>query len=182
MRLILAVGLAAACSRQAPSENPVAKMPAAAPSPANTAPGALLAWPVARFTAAQIAEVKSCTADKRAVQVYPETVTLEALPAASSLHDACSEATLAVACSKRLGTSEPPQACLDAYARAVTANPAFAFTDGLVGRYFGKLALVAPPPIARHALVGLTLDYKWTGMGTERAWSLKFAKPPQNPT
>jgi hypothetical protein len=172
---MLAVGLAAACTRQAPSENLVAKQPSAAPAPAKTAPSALLAWPVARFTDAQIAEVKSCTADNRAVQVYPETVALDALPAASSLHGACDEATLAAACSKRLGTSAPPQACLDAYARAVTANPAFAFADGLIGRYFGKLVLVAPPPIARHTLVGLTLDYKWTGMGTERSWSLKSA-------
>jgi hypothetical protein len=69
MRLMLAAGLAAACTRQAPSETPVAKQPSAAPAPARTAPSALLAWPVTRFTAAQIAEVKSCTAGKRAVQV-----------------------------------------------------------------------------------------------------------------
>jgi hypothetical protein len=80
-----------------------------------------------------------------------------------------------------LGTSAPPQACLDAYARAVTANPAFAFADGLISRYFGKLVLVAPPPIARHTLVGLTLDYKWTGMGTERSWSLKISDAATKP-
>ena len=180
-KLLVAFGFAAACTHQAPPESSVAKTPAPAPAPApakaapvKAAPDALLAWPVPRFTAAQIAEVKSCGAKERAVQVYPETVALDALPAASSLHGACDEATLAVACSKRLGSSDPPQACLDAYAQAVTANPAFAFADGLVGRYFGKLALVAPPPIALHPLIGLTLEYKWTGLGTERAWRVEI--------
>lgn len=106
--------------------------------------------------------------------MYPESVALDALPAASSLHGACDEATLAAACTRRLGTAEPPQACLDAYAQAVTTNPAFAFADGL-GRYVGKLVLVAPPPITRHALVGLTLDYKWSGTGTEWAWTVKVS-------
>ncbi len=169
VRFLLALTIAA-CTRAAPPDKPLANKPAVAPAPARPAPpGAVLAWPVARFTAAQIAEVKSCDADKAAKQQYPDSTEL---PAASSLHGACELATLASACAARLGKAEPTQACIDAYAAAVKANPAFAFAGSLVGHYFGKLALVAPPPAARRALVAVKLDYSWSGMGTAVAWTL----------
>lgn len=186
--LVLAIGFATACAHDAPSSPTTAPPTTAPPTTArpttvstDTKHDALFAWPVPRFTAAQLAEVKTCAAKKRAVHLYPETVDLGALSATTALDSACDEATLAAACARRLGTSEFSQACLDAYARAITANPAFAFADGLVAHYAGKLALVAPPPAARHAVVGLALDYKWSGTGPVRAWHVDITSATTNP-
>jgi hypothetical protein len=167
MRLFLVLTIAAACTRAAPPDKPLANKPAVAPAPKPAPSGALLAWPVAKFTAAQIAEVKSCAVDKSASKQYPDG---KELPAASSVAGGCELAKLAAACAARLGKAPPTQPCIDAYSAAVKANPAFAFAGSLVGRFFGKVALVAPP--TQRALAGVKLDYSWNGMGDAVAWTL----------
>jgi hypothetical protein len=150
-----------------PADQPLSNKPALAPAPKPAPNGALLAWPVARFTAAQIAEVKSCAVDKSAAKQYPDGVEL---PAASSVAGGCELAKLAAACAARLGKAEPTKPCIEAYSAAVKANPAFAFSGSLVGRFFGKVALVAPP--TRGALVAAKIVYGWSGMGDAVSWTL----------
>jgi len=55
---------------------------------------------------------------------------------------------------------------------ASRANPAFTFSAELTGAYFGKLAIVAAPPAARHRLASVVLDYTWGGLGDAVHWTL----------
>ncbi len=175
------VAFAAACGQ--PAATPVT--PVAAPPPlANTpapapkivaapAVDAVLAWPVAPFTKSQAAEVKSCDIDKLAKARYPKSVSVDALAGAFARHGACDDATFAAACAARLpDDAAVPLACLDTYRSVIKANPAFAFASELLGGYFGKLAQVAPPPIAARTLAGVVLAYKWGGLGTGVEWNV----------
>ncbi len=157
MRLPLVVALVAGCGGSpAPAPKPIANTPPApAAAPPRAPSDALLAWPVAPFTKAQLAELKACDVDKLAKSPPP-------VP-----HTACEQAAVAASCKQ-----DPSPACLDAYRAAVRANPAFAFNGALAGGYFGKLHVVAPPPAAEHALRTVVLDYKWTGYGDGVDWKL----------
>jgi hypothetical protein len=146
---------------------PIANTPPPAATPVRPPSDALLAWPVAPFSKAQLAEVKACDLDKLA----------KAPPSAP--HSACDHAAVAAACP---GEGDPTPACVDAYRAAVKANPAFAFATQLAGRYFGKLHVVAPPPAADHALVTVVLDYKWTGYGDGVDWKLTVHDASTKPT
>jgi hypothetical protein len=170
-RLAFALVATIACERQPESPEVVSNQPAVAlVKPASTA---LLAWPVVPFTKAQIAEVKRCDIATRAPAVFAKSVALDALGKAAKPKDACDQATLAQACAERLADDEdPPKHCLDAYRAAVSANPAYAFADGLPGAYFGKLALVGVPPAATRPLVAATIHYSWGGMGDGVDWTL----------
>jgi hypothetical protein len=114
----------------------------------------------------------TCDIEKLADDRYPKALTVDALPGAFTLRGSCDQATLAAACGMRLKHAAPPAPCLDAYRAAVTANPAFAFVSVLPGYYFGRVALVAAPPAADHALVNVVLDYKWSGLGQPVEWKL----------
>ncbi|HEY1552355.1 MAG TPA: hypothetical protein VGG28_31225 [Kofleriaceae bacterium] len=161
-----------------PAAPPVANAPAAdaaitaepAPPPAGEA---VLAWPVAPFTAAQVAEVKACDVDKVAESRYPKSVAIDALAGWFSRKSTCDAAVLAAACAGRLeDDAAPPPACLDAYRAAIKANAAFIYAGSLMGGYFGKVAQVAAPPIAARTLASVKLDYKWDGLGKGVAWTL----------
>jgi hypothetical protein len=133
----------------------------------------VLAWPVAPFTAAQVAEVKACDVDKLADSRYPKTIAIDALAGSFASKTTCDAAVLAAACAGRLEDDAPaPAPCLDAYRTAIKANAAFIYAGGLMGGYFGKVTQVAAPPIAAHALASVKLDYKWDGLGTGVAWTL----------
>jgi hypothetical protein len=153
---------------------PLANTPAPAPKVvAAPAVDAVLAWPVAPFTKLQTAEVKSCDIDKLAKARYPKSVSVDALAGAFARHGTCDDATFAAACAARLPEDAAvPPACLDAYRSVIKTNPAFAFATSLLGGYFGKLAQVAPPPIAGRALTGVVLAYKWGGLGTAVEWNV----------
>jgi hypothetical protein len=143
---------------------------------------AVLAWPVAPFTAAQVAEVKACDVDKLADSRYPKTIAIDALAGSFARKTTCDAAALAAACAGRLQDDAPaPAPCLDAYRAAIKANAAFIYAGSLMGGYFGKVTQVAAPPIAAHALASVKLDYKWDGLGTGVAWTLDIdalaAKP-----
>lgn len=153
-----------------PVAPPVANHPSAPAKP--VVPATVLAWPVAPLTAAQIAEVKSCDTGKLGTARYPATLVGDALVAAFAVATTCDRATLAVTCAARSKDGPISAGCLDAYRATVTANPAFVFASGLIGGYFGKLALVAPPPIATHALASVKLDYEWSGLGTGVKWTV----------
>jgi len=161
-----------------PSAKPPAPPSNHPPPPANGVPpppatAALLAWPVARFTPAQIAEVKGCEIEKLAQARYPKSMTIDKLPAAFAPHGTCDEATFAAACGYRLeDDKEAPPRCLEAYRTVIGANPAFAFSGQLVGAYFGKLALVAAPPPAKRPLASVDLVYEWGGLGDPVKWTV----------
>ena len=132
----------------------------------------VLAWPVAPFTPSQIAEVTSCDVRKLADARYPKDLAADALAGAFTPHGTCDEVALAAACAARVKHAALPVSCLDAYRTAIKANPAFAFASGLVGGYFGKVALVAAPPFAGHALENVVIAYKWGGLGQPVEWTL----------
>jgi hypothetical protein len=176
--------VAAACGAPTPPATPppapatpVANAPAAdaaitaePPAPSNDA---VLAWPVAPFTAAQVAEVKACDVDKLAESRYPKTITIDALAGSFARKTTCDAAVLAAACAGRLeDDAAPPAQCLDAYRATIKANAAFVYAGSLMGGYFGKVTQVAAPPIAAHALASVKLDYKWDGLGKGVAWTL----------
>jgi hypothetical protein len=180
-----ALVLAAACGHPAAVPTPIvantAPAPAAPPKP-RPASTALLAWPVAPFSPAQIAEAKSCDAAKLAGTRYPKALAVDALPGAFAPHGSCDQATLAAACAGRVKDGPLPATCLDAYRAAVTANPAFAFVSSLPGQYFGQVALVAAPPAAGHALASVVLDYKWGGLGEAVDWTLTIRDATSKPS
>ena len=167
--------------RQAPV---VANHPPPAPAPAKPASNAVLAWPVAPFTAAQVAEATGCDVDALATQRYAKELGVDALPAAFAAKSTCDHAVLAAACVARVKDKDgpPPAACLDAYRAAVGANPAFAFVGALAQGYFGQLPLVAPPPAASRAVTGLVLAYSWEGLGDKVAWTLTVTDAATHPT
>src|SRR5215468_9142903 len=117
--------IATACGSSAPAPAPPANHPPPG-TPSAPAANALLAWPVAPFTPAQIAEVKACDVGKLAESRYPKAIGVGELPAAFAPKTTCDQAVLAVACATRFGDDKPPPPCLDAYRAAVKANPAFA--------------------------------------------------------
>ncbi|HEY3807537.1 MAG TPA: hypothetical protein VGL61_33275 [Kofleriaceae bacterium] len=183
--LVIAV---VSCGTPAPSSttpaNPiVANRPAAdaaitaePPAPAKSPPDAILAWPVAPFTKAQVAEVKACDVDKLAESRYAKSLGIDKLAGAFTPATTCDRAVLAAACASRLGDGDKstPPACIDAYRAAITANPAFVYAGNLINDYFGKVTQVAQPPIASHALASVHVDYAWTGLGTGVSWTLDF--------
>ena len=144
----------------------------AAPPALATGP-AILPWPVAPFTADQAAAEKACDAEKLADQRYPKSMALDALPPALPTASPCDHAALAIACGSRVPDgSAAPASCVAAYRDAVTANPALAVAPGMPDNYFDRVVLVAPPPVAKHALASAELVYHWTGLGTEVSWTL----------
>jgi len=167
--VLVACGPAAKPPEAPPSNHPPAPK---TPPPPEPAANAVLGWPVARFTKLQITEVSSCGIEKLATSRYPKTMTIDALPAAFAPHGTCDEAALAAACGARFTDAEPPARCLEAYRTAVKANPAFAFAGELTGPYFGKLAIVGAPPVARRRLASVVLDYTWGGLGDAVHWTL----------
>jgi hypothetical protein len=176
----LSVGLAAgaACSKGASPEKVVAnKPPEVAPAPQRPpqkppASAALYRWPVAPFTKAQADEVNSCDTETLVKQRYPDALAVDALASAFARKTPCDHVTMAAACADRLGHAEPPPGCVEAYRDAVKANPAFAFSSGILGTYFDKAMLVDPPPAASHKVTKLVLQYKWTGEGDVVEWML----------
>jgi hypothetical protein len=155
----------------APTHAVVANTPPPPVTPRPTT-SALLAWPVAPFSAAQIAEAKGCDVEKLAAARYAKGLTIDALPGAFAPKGTCDQAVLAAACASRLNDAAPPPLCLAAYGAVVKANPAFAFVSVLPGAYFGKVVIAANPPAADHPLVNVVLDYKWGGLGTPVDWKL----------
>jgi hypothetical protein len=173
MRRLMVFVVSLGCQSSPPAPPPVANHPPQAPAKPAAADNAVLAWPVAPFTAAQIADVKGCDIEKLAAARYPKTMPVESMPGAFARHSTCDEATLASACATHVGEDATlPAACLDPYRAALKANPAFAFASGLTGAYFGKLAIVAAPPVARHALASLSIAYDWGGLGTPVKWTI----------
>src|SRR5258708_11922448 len=149
----LAFVAAVGCQSSPPAPPPVDNHPPPPPAKPAAPDDAVLAWPVAPFTAAQIADVKGCDIGKLAAKRYPKTMPVESMPGAFARHSTCDEATLASACAAHFGDDATlPAACLDPYRAALEVNPAFAFASALTGAYFGKLAIVAAPPAAKHAL------------------------------
>jgi hypothetical protein len=148
--------------------------------PAAPALGAALAWPVAPYTAEQIAAARGCALKALEQERYPADLASADLPARFAARTACDHAALAAACAARVkGHDAPPPACVDAYLAAVRANPAFAFIDNLPGGYFGAAPLVAPPPVAGRPIVAVTVAYTWGGYGEPVAWiaSVRDATP-----
>jgi hypothetical protein len=182
MRALLVVALAS-CGGHASSPVPpqVANHPTGPQKPVTPAVDAVLAWPVAPFTAAQIAEVKSCDTGKLGIARYPKTLEGNGLVAAFAAQTTCDRATLAATCAERTKEGALVTGCLDAYRAVVTANAAFVFANALTGGYFGKVALVAPPPIASHALASVKLDYEWSGLGTGVKWTFTAHDLATNP-
>ena len=165
--LLIACGGHGTQPAEPPSNHP-SPTPTPVPVPAGQA---LLGWPVAPYTKAQITEVKTCEIEKTATTRYPKTMKLAELPKAFTPQTICDQATLAGACGMR-GESEgePTDACVAAYVAAVKANPAFAWANELTGPYFGKVQLVAAP--TKRALVGAVLAYEWGGLGNPVAWTI----------
>ena len=159
--------------------NVVTPPPAVTPRPTVAS---LHAWPVAPFSATQLAEAKGCDVEALADKRYPKSVATDALATSFAVSSTCDRAVLAAACGARAKDAAPTEACLDAYRGAVKANPAFAFVSALAGPYFGKVSLVAPPPATTHALVAAVLDYKWGGLGTPVDWKLEIHDASTKPT
>ena len=160
----IAVGALGACGQ--PSQPRAVTLPSA--SATTTAPPVvhlghppsdrLLAWPVAPFTPAQIAEVKRCDAKDAGAGA------------------ACEQAVHAAACVASVDRSaSPPASCVAAYRAALSGNPAFAFSSALLRGWFGRVPIVAPPPSATRALTSVALDYVWDGLGKPVKWSLVAA-------
>jgi hypothetical protein len=155
--------------------------PPAAPDPAPS--DGALAWPVAPYTAAQVAEARGCHVVALAAARYPAALPVALLPIAFAPRTACEHATLASACAARIkGDASPPPACVDAYVAAVRANPAFAFIGNLPGGYFGATPLVAPPPGAGRPVVAVTVAYTWGGYGEPVAWIASVRDATTTPT
>ena len=162
MRALLV--LVAACGTSAsppPAAPPVANHPPPV-APVRAPSLGVLAWPVPAFTPVQIAEVKACDTAKLAEKRYPKSLAINALATAFAAKTTCERATLAAACGER-GDATFPAECIAAYAATLHANPAFAFSNGITGGYYGKQQIVDPPPIASHPLASVKLDYKWSG-------------------
>lgn len=173
MRIWPIVVALSACGGGGPTPPPPpTNHPVTPAAPATTGPAAVLAWPVMPFTANQVTEVKGCDTEKLGDTRYPKAMGVDALAGAYPVKTACDQATLAAACAKRIKDGEPPASCLAAYEAAVQANPAFAFSNGLLGGYFGKVVLVAPPPIAAKKLASVAITYAWSGLGTEVKWTV----------
>jgi hypothetical protein len=159
---------------------PDAAITAAPPAPAKSPPDAILAWPVAPFTKAQVAEVKACDVDKLAESRYPKALGLDKLAGAFTPATTCDRAVLAEACAARRsdkdadGDAAMSPVCLDAYRAAITANPAFVFAGNLINDYFGKVTQVASPPVASHALASVHVDYAWSGLGNGVKWKIEL--------
>jgi hypothetical protein len=190
MRRILI--LAVACAGCGGPSKPVPKQPP--PPPSNTAPPAtppatpppvqaVLAWPVPAFTKLQTKEVRDCDLAKLPDQRYPKSTGVDALAAAYAVKTTCDQAVLAAACGSRVTEDgDAPPVCLTAYHAALTANPAFAFANELLGPYWGRSALVAAPPPTQRALTSVELDYEWGGLGTAVKWTLTAKDLTTNPS
>jgi hypothetical protein len=61
----------------------------------------------------------------------------------------------------------PPQAGIEAFRRAVEANPAFLFHEDLFYGYLGSIPLVEPPPVANEHITSVAIHYSWEGLGSE---------------
>jgi hypothetical protein len=172
--VLCALVVVTACGHPARPGPPPSNRPNTPPPPPVAPAGeAVLAWPVARFTPVQIAEVKSCDTEKLASTRYPKTMPPAAMPAAFTPTTPCDQATLAAACGARVGDEEEvPAPCVTAYRAAVKANPAFAFARGLIGAYFGKVAIVAAPPATRRPLASVVFQYTWGGLGDPVEWTI----------
>lgn len=179
MRLtpLVVVVVVAGCGGSPPpaAPRPIANTPPP-PAAAHAPPSdAILAWPVAPLTDAQVKDITGCDLDKLADQRYPKALAADALPGAFEVKTTCDRAVLAAACASRKGEddeSAPSAPCMEAYKAAVRENFGYAFVTRLAAGYFGKAHLVAPPPHAAHALVRAEITYNWDGLGDGVDWKL----------
>jgi hypothetical protein len=171
MRAWITVLVGVACGGSSPTPAPLpANHPVAPPPPPSAA---MLGWPVAPFTASQVSEVKGCDVEKLVEARYPKALGIDALAGAYAVKSTCDQATLAAACGARMKKEgEATASCVAAYRATLQANPAFAFANGLAGGYFGRVEIVAPPPVAQHVLTSVAITYAWSGLGTGVKWTV----------
>ncbi|MBC7813848.1 MAG: hypothetical protein H7175_22020 [Burkholderiales bacterium] len=157
------------------------------PLPAATTSGGhdfALTWPVLPPTDAQIADARSCDLDTLLASRYPEALGVDELAAAHSAESACDWAVLAAAYSTRIKDKDALTAeARDAYAHAVSANPALAFTLPLWHGYFNTTPLVAPPSVEAHGpITGVNIEYAYSGMGSVVGYEVGIVNANDAPT
>jgi hypothetical protein len=130
------------------------------------------AWPVAPFSAEEVAEASACaeTLYEEAQERYPSTVSAQELPYVVPIETACDWATLAVAYALR----EDNEAGQEAYLTAVYLNPAYSLANALLAGYFASYPLVEAPPLTEQALTSATIMYSYSGIGYTGGYTLNI--------
>jgi hypothetical protein len=156
------------------------------PPPAPTGGGRdyALAWPVLPPTEAQITDARSCDLESLLLERYPEALSIDELAAAHTAQSACDWAVLAAAYSARVEEKDDlPEEARDAYAQAVGANPALAFTLPLWHGYFNTTPLVEPPSVEAHGpITGVNIEYAYRGMGSTVSYEVGIVNADTTPT
>jgi len=74
-----------------------------------------------------------------------------------------------------------PQAGIEAFERAIRANPAFLFHEDLFYAYIGTVPLAQAPPIASQSLESVEIRYAWGGLGESVRYSLRIENADSSP-
>ena len=130
----------------------------------------------------QIEEVRDCDVEELMAERYPDSVSTEDLPERFPALTACDWAVLAAAYASR---AEDNEALLAegqiALANALSHNAAYAFIDPLIFGYIDAPDIIAAPTSTQVPLAGITINYRWEGLGDPVRYSISVADAQKAP-
>jgi hypothetical protein len=157
----------------APTAASVLPTPTLTPTRPSAAPSAEittlpLPWPLTMPTGRQVREARGCDVEALTDERY-SGVTTDELRESYPVVTSCDWAILAAAYALRAEADESARGTGQlAWANAVSQNPAYAFTEALFFGYLDAPDAVAPPPFTQDPLTGITIQYDWVGLGSDR--------------
>lgn len=129
-----------------------------------------LPFPLAVADDNQLEAARDCAAgvESLANELYPESMSLEAVEAVDIPDDDCHRAALALALAARQEDAQlMPDILMTPWVEMVKSNPAMALVDPVFYAYLGAPAVISPPEWAGDPLEQISLRYAWFGMGDE---------------
>jgi len=138
-------------------------------------------WPYPSITADQALEALNCVVDAEHARYTPK-MSIEALLSRGKPNDECEWATLAYAIQAEYGLDDVgSEMAMDAYAQAVTKNPAYALRDIIFYAFFGTVPLVEAPPIASEAPADVLITYASNTQLGRVSYKLRIRNADTNP-
>lgn len=142
-----------------------------------------LKWPIAVIGSEQLVSVRNCDLKKLALQRYPQRIKAEDLFITFEPWSDCDWAVLAAACAVRFERNEPiPEFAKRVLAQVLIHNPGFIFPkDIFYSGYFDAVPIAEAPPIVRQPITTVDIQYDWSGMGEQVAYTIKIREADTTP-
>jgi hypothetical protein len=143
-----------------------------------------LDWGLAPLSEEQEKQVMECDVEKLAKEKYPEQYKIDELSNLFEPSTGCEWATLAYAYTLRLSDGEEiPEIAKNAFGKAITDNPGYAFSSPLFYWYFyDSFIIVKQPQLFDQQITKVKIEYQWDGMGDPVKYTIDIRQADTNPS